>query len=102
METKKHNSVVMSKSKHYELIDQVKESKNKVDGKLPVDYFRLKRYDIMEVGGCEKLVFPVNGEEQSVKYYVHVEEIFDIMNDTHLAIGHGGKSRMFKGAPEKI
>ena len=42
METKKHNSVVMSKSKYYELIDQVKESKNKVDGKLPVDYYTNK------------------------------------------------------------
>ena len=44
----------------------------------------------MEVGGSEKLVFPDNGEDQSVQYYVHIEEIFDIINDTHMAIGHGG------------
>ena len=72
-----------------------------MDGKTPADYNHLKQYDIMEVGGCQKLFLPVNGEDTSVQYYVHVEEIFDIMNDTHLAIGHGGRTRMFKELQRK-
>ena len=56
----------------------------------------------MEVGGIEKLVFPVNGEDQSVQYYVDVEEIFDIINDTHMTIGYGGRSRMIKELQKKV
>ena len=101
IETKKANSVIMTKQRYYQFIDQIKESKQKVVGKKPVDYNCLRRYDIMELGGIEKLIFPVNGEDQSVQYYVHVEEIFDIINDTHMEIGHGGRTRMIKELQKK-
>ena len=55
----------------------------------------------MEVGGSEKLVFPDNGEDQSVQYYVHIEEILDIFNHTHTAIGHSGQSRMINELQKK-
>jgi len=33
-------------------------------------------------------------EGNDFKYYVFNEELFNIINDTHLAIGHGGRNRM--------
>ena len=98
LEKKKDNSKIMSKQRYNQMIDKVKLSKQKGkgDGKNPADYNILKRYDIIVVGGSEKLVAPINGEDASVQYYVQVDEIYDILNDTHLSIGHGGRTRMLK------
>jgi len=41
----------------------------------------------------ERLVVPIN-EGNQIKYYVHNEELFNILHETHLSIGHGGRSRM--------
>ena len=36
-----------------------------------------------------------------MKYYVQKEDIFDVIHDAHLAIGHGEQSRMIKEAQTK-
>ena len=82
-------------------ISITREQKGKVEGKNPEDYQILKRYDIIIVGGSEKLVAPINGGDASVQYYVKVDEVYDILNDTHLAIGHGGRTRMLKEIQKK-
>jgi len=47
----------------------------------------------MKVCNVERLVVPIN-EGNQIKYYVHNEELFNILHKTHLSIGHGGRSRM--------
>jgi len=43
----------------------------------------------------EKLIVPVSNEGNDLKwYYVFNEELFNIIHDTHLIIGHGGRNRM--------
>ncbi|CAI6360566.1 unnamed protein product [Macrosiphum euphorbiae] len=42
----------------------------------------------------EKLIVPVSNEGNDLKYYVFNEELFNIIHDTHLTIGHGGRNRM--------
>ena len=48
-----------------------------------------------------KLIYPVAEGSSSIKYYVQKEDIFDVIHDAHLAIGHGGRNRMIKEAQTK-
>jgi len=43
----------------------------------------------------------VGSEGNDFKYYVFNEELFNIINDTHLPIGHGGRNRMGYGLNKK-
>ena len=43
-----------------------------------------------------KLIYPVAEGSASIKYYVQKKDIFDVIHDAHLAIGHGGRNRMIK------
>jgi len=42
----------------------------------------------------EKLIVPVSNEGNDLKYHVFIEELFNIIHDTHLTIGHGGRNHM--------
>lgn len=92
LDLKKPNSTYLSKLKYDELIVHLKELKLKKT-KIPNDYKLIKKYDTMRVCNVEKLVVPIN-EGNQIKYYVHNEELFNILHETHLSIGHGGRSRM--------
>jgi len=53
----------------------------------------LKKYDAMMVGEVEKLVVPaISPTSNSIKFYVYNEDIFEIINEIHLNIGHGGRN----------
>lgn len=60
--------------------------------KTSLDRRRLKKYQIFRVNGCEKLVMANMGE--SVKYFMHLEEMYEIIEDAHVKTGHGGKHRI--------
>lgn len=93
---KKENSKLLTKEKYLELLNEVKKSKLKAVGKKPADYRRLKRYDILKVGECEKLIYPISAESPNISFYVHAEELFGIIHQTHLLMSHGGRDRMLK------
>lgn len=48
------------------------------------------------VKGNEKLIEALNGETDQIQYYLHSEDLFDILHDIHLNIGHGGHAHMEK------
>ncbi len=50
----------------------------------------------MKVGSVEKLIFPVSKDSSNVRFYVYFEELFTIIHEVHLSIGHGGRNRMLK------
>uniref|UniRef100_A0A8C4XBG1 Integrase catalytic domain-containing protein n=1 Tax=Erpetoichthys calabaricus TaxID=27687 RepID=A0A8C4XBG1_ERPCA len=60
------------------------------------NYRIIQWYDVLTVQGCEKLIEPLSDARESVKKFVHAEELFDILYSTHLSIGHGGRDRMIK------
>ncbi|XP_008061971.1 SCAN domain-containing protein 3 [Carlito syrichta] len=95
LENKSNNTKIFSKAKYCQLIREVKEAKAKAK-KESVDYRRLARFDVILVQGKEKLIEAVNGETDKIRYYLHSEDLFDILHDTHLSIGHGGRTRMEK------
>uniref|UniRef100_A0A2H8TQZ8 KRAB-A domain-containing protein 2 n=1 Tax=Melanaphis sacchari TaxID=742174 RepID=A0A2H8TQZ8_9HEMI len=90
IETKKTNSTFISKSKYYEIINDLKQLKleKKTNSKL------MKKYDVMTVQGEEKLIMPITAEGNCVKLYAFNEELFEIVHEIHLSIGHGGRNRM--------
>ncbi|XP_031344445.1 KRAB-A domain-containing protein 2-like [Photinus pyralis] len=92
---KGRNTQIFNKKAYLEMIQSVKSSKNKQTSKLPEDYQRLGRYDVVTIGAIEKLIVPVK-EGNLMRYYAHTEEIFQILHDTHVSIGHGGRNRMEK------
>ncbi|XP_032695845.1 KRAB-A domain-containing protein 2 isoform X1 [Lontra canadensis] len=95
VESKSYNSKVFSKEKYFQTIKEVKEAKEK-GKKSSRDYRRAAKYDVISVQGTEKLIEATHGERDRIRYYVHKEELFDILHDTHLNIGHGGRTRMLK------
>ncbi|XP_036624290.1 uncharacterized protein LOC118857932 [Trichosurus vulpecula] len=95
LKSKSNNTKIFSKEKYCQLIKEVKEAKAKAK-KESVDYRRLARFDVILVQGNEKLIEAVNGETDKIRYYLHNEDLFDILHDTHLSIGHGGRTRMEK------
>jgi len=98
-ENSKVNSVSMNKVKYELLVNKVKSLKLKShkDGN---DYRFLKRYDIIEVNGVTKLISPVT-EQDSIKYFVYDEDLFQVLNDAHITTGHGGRDRMIKNLKMK-
>ncbi|KAK9502423.1 hypothetical protein O3M35_011205 [Rhynocoris fuscipes] len=94
LEGKCKNSLMLTKSAYQAKIDKVKESKSKVTQKLPDDYQRLRRYDVIQLDdGTERLIVPKKGDEP-MKLYVHIDEVFHILHRTHITIGHAGRNRM--------
>ena len=67
--------------------------------KEPKDYQLLKRYDVVQIGNTVKLIYSAEGSS-SIKYFVQKEDIFDVIHDAHLAIGHG-RNRMIKETQTK-
>ena len=61
----------------------------------------LKRYDVMVVENKSKLIYPVKEGVTAIQCYVSHSELFDILHDAHLAIGHGGRDRMLKAISSK-
>lgn len=84
---------------HYnKIISDVQTSKLKLK-KDAKDYRRLKRFEVMKIGGVTKLILPPeDGCEinvENIKVYVHNDELFDILRSAHIDIGHGGLHRMY-------
>ncbi|XP_021116453.1 SCAN domain-containing protein 3-like isoform X4 [Heterocephalus glaber] len=95
LENKSNNTKIFSKAKYCQLIREVKDAKAKAKQES-VDYRWLARFDVILVQGNVKLIEAINGETDKVRYYLHSEDLFDILHDTHLSIGHGGRTRMEK------
>lgn len=94
------NSFYFSNEQYLEIIDSVKSAKE-AKSKTTLQYRRLKRFDLCSVSGVEKLIAPLSSSETTIKYYVTNDEMFDILHETHLAVGHGGKHRMEKECKKK-
>ncbi|XP_061254644.1 SCAN domain-containing protein 3-like isoform X1 [Bos javanicus] len=95
LENKSNNTKIFSKAKYCQLIREVKEAKAK-EKKESIEYRRLARFDVIIVQGHEKLIEAINGETDKIRFYLHSEDLFDILHDTHLSTGHGGRTRMEK------
>jgi len=97
---KKDNNFYLNKDKYANCLEEVKTAKN-VKKKEAIHYRRIKRYDILTIGGEEKLIAPVKEDNGEIKYYACYEDLFNILEETHVAVGHGGRTRMLKECSRK-
>jgi hypothetical protein len=67
-----------------------------VKGKQTFHYRRFKRYDILNIGGEEKLTVPLSAEKTEILYCVTFDKLFNVIHEAHIAVGHGGTTRMIK------
>lgn len=117
--TGKNNSALLKRDRYDELVRYVKRIKKK-GKKIPQDYWLVKHYDIIKIQNVEKLIVPIKQHDSvdddindkettendgnnikdrinsNIIYYVTIDDVFDILYDTHISIGHGGRDRMMK------
>ena len=48
----------------------------------------------MKIGGVKKLTARNEGNTNNIKYYLTADELYDIIDAAHIAVGHGGPDRM--------
>jgi hypothetical protein len=94
LKKKGSNISFFTKLKFYQLILHKNQLKNNSKKKNELnDYKLLKKYDVLKISDVNKLIVPVS-ENNEVIYYVHNEELFDVIYKVHLSIGHGERNRM--------
>ncbi|XP_067125304.1 KRAB-A domain-containing protein 2-like [Centruroides vittatus] len=98
--SKKDNNFYLNTDKYAKCLEEVKAAKN-MKKKLAVHYRHIKRYDILNVGGEEKLIAPMKEENGEISYYICYDDLFNILKETHVAVGHGGRTRMLKECNRK-
>jgi hypothetical protein len=99
--TKKGNNFYLTSERHKSLLNEVKEAKKSVKGKQTVHYRRLKRYDILNIGGEETLTVPLFAEKTEILCYVTFDKMFNVIHEAHIAVGHGGRTRMINELSRK-
>lgn len=94
--SKEKNSFLLSPEKYNQLIEQV--IKIKTSGrKKSTDYWLLNHYNVLETKpNLKKLVYPIKNSEGDYLEYVASDKLFQIIYDTHVDIGHGGRDRMYR------
>ena len=100
LKIKKNNSF-LNGEKYESLIQETSQLKRGERKKEPRNYQFVKCYDVVQIGNTVKLIYPVAEGNSSIKYYIHKEDIFGVIHDAHLAIGHGGRNRMIKETQTK-
>lgn len=94
------NNSYINRERYRTLIEEVKEAK-RLRSKKGKHYRRLRRFNVLNIGEEEKLVVPVSPGHTEVVYFVQYEDLFDILHAAHIAIGHGGRTRMLKELSRK-
>jgi len=56
------------------------------------DYRMVGKYDILTINNKERLIKSLN--DDTILYYITIDELFNILHLTHSTIGHGGRHRM--------
>lgn len=91
---KARNNQLFTTDQYSSLIEKVKEAKKPTTKKTPEDYQRLARFDVVKIETSEKLAVPVKNLGDPIIYYAHMEEMFEIIHECHIVIGHGGRTKM--------
>lgn len=88
-EKKENHYTVMTGDVYNKLMTEVQEAELAVK-KTPLQYRRFKRFRVVEVSETKKLA----SRSEPIKYYLPAEDIFDIIEAAHVAVGHGGRDRL--------
>lgn len=88
---------VLTSEQYLELIEQVEDAE-KSEERTPLQQRRLKRFAVLEIGDVKKLIARSEG---NIKYYLPSDELYDVIDAAHVAVGHGGRDRMLAETSKK-
>lgn len=90
------NSRYLSSEKYERIISEVKAAKEKGGkGREPHEYRLIARYDIL-YDKQDKLILPMTENNFQIKYFAKMSEIFSIVHEAHVNVGHGGRQKVCK------
>lgn len=90
--SERKRGIVFTPQEYFDMIEAVKSIKQS-QVKSVEDILRLRCYDVVNVGSQERLCMP-SIPPDPVKYYVHTQEIFNILYDIHANTDHGQLNKM--------
>lgn len=79
----------LTKSAYDNLLIEVEEAIS-ASKRSSLQHRRVKRFNVVSIGDSKKLV--ARGDE--VKYFIPMEDIYDVIDSAHTATGHGGRDRL--------
>ena len=88
---------VYSQDRLEQILSESVQAKEKEPGdRTAKDYRRIKRFDIVDVQGKQRLVAArADNDEKDIRFFVSIEEMYDIINYTHKKMNHGGRDRLW-------
>ena len=93
-------SVLFEKEEYFNLMQELKDSSS-AKAKTPRQYYILKKYEILLCGDTEKLIKKRIDAGDDAVYFVHKDEMFEIVKRAHISTGHGGRDKMMKVLSQK-
>ena len=88
---------VYSQDRLEQILSESIQAKEKEPGdRTAKDYRRIKRFDIVDVQGKQRLVAArADNDEKDIRFFVSIEEMYDIIDYTHKKMNHGGRDRLW-------
>lgn len=85
------NNFMLCPVKYSDIVCQVKSSmeKKKCSGPFTsLEYFCLRRYDVLTIGEVDKLTEKQYSDEGQILYFCHTSEQYNIIHKAHIKTGH--------------
>ncbi|XP_014231687.1 KRAB-A domain-containing protein 2-like [Trichogramma pretiosum] len=86
---------VIVKSKYDEIVQDVLRAKLSSEKKSAQQFRRLRRFDVIEINDTNKLIAKCK-DDAALKYYVPLEDMYDLLQKAHVSTGHGARDRLLK------
>lgn len=81
---------------------RVKKSQNNYHELSPNERYYGKKYDILEINGISKIILKTKFVDDDNHVYVTpIEEFFDMIDEQHIATGHGGRDKVLHNLKKK-
>ncbi|KAJ8685881.1 hypothetical protein QAD02_021674 [Eretmocerus hayati] len=87
--------MIVDEKRYDDIIREVLEMKTRTTSKPCHEYRRIRRYGVISVDGVQELIEPINGSQKTeTRFFVHNQQVFEILAKAHSETGHEGVHRM--------
>ena len=59
------------------------------------------RYDVLILGEVSKLIKKQESSDDAIRYFVTIDETYDVIKNSHIALNHAGRDKMVKELNKK-
>lgn len=84
------------------VLNQLKLARSSENKKTNEQYYLLRRYDIINVSGCESLVFKRKSEKDPLITLIPLEKYHEKLLEIHKSVGHGGRDKMLHATKRRF